>query len=233
MCRHSAEMEMTPGNYSPTGPRCMLTQMDGIRAGRCLDGHSSNIEPGGLVRVFPCVKRWPQFVSFGNGDLAPKGSMHTNVPQHIVDRIRESHPEDPTQEAYLCLGVLRRGDNDEEHLYKAEAETNKDANTEEAEVDREYGEDDYDENGVLKLDHFRGDKIVATRCSNFGAVIEWLFVPFIVEDEEATDGDDTNSAPETTAESNSDHFAQNAPQPTCAADSCSDADEVSTSVQDE
>lgn len=212
-------MKMIPGEYSPTGPRCMLTQMDGIREGRCLDGHSSDIEPGGKVRVFPCVKRWPQFFSFGNGTLAPKGSMHMNVPQHIVDRIRTSRPDEPPQESYLCLGILGRGDKDEDHLYEvSDTEASSGDGDEDQEIVKEYDEEEFGSDGFLKLDHFQGEEIVATRCSNVGAVIEWLFVPFIVESEAQEETMDSDS---------NDKEASNPQPPTCSSDSCFDSDDDS------
>jgi hypothetical protein len=220
-------MEMTPGRYSPTGPRCTLTLMDGIREGRCLDAHSIDIQPGGAARVFPCVKRWPQFFSFGDGGLAPKGSMHTNVPQHIVDRIRESRPNEPPQENFLCLGVLNRGTNDEDHLFDLipPKEDEDGQEIEGQEIDghlvKEYNDEEFDVDGFLKLDHFRGEEIVATRCSNIGAVIEWLFVPFIVEDENELPGVSGSTAAENEAD------ADVSPQPTCANDSCSDSSPAS------
>lgn len=201
---------MTPGDYIPTGPRCTLTQVDGIRHGRCLDAHSSGIEPGGKARVFPCVKRWPQYVSFGNGDLAPKGSMHINVPEHIVRRIRASRPDDPPQESFLCLGVLWRGDKDEEHLVRLDEEETDDVDGDIQEEEIEYTPDDYDEHGTLKLDHYKGDDIVATQCSNVDAVIEWVFVPFIEEDEAGTLQDDSTMA--------GNEPSVTGPPPTCSAD---------------
>ena len=212
---------MTPGSYSPTGPRCMLTQVDGIRVGRCLDGHSNDIEPGGKLRVFPCVKRWPQFFSFGNGTFAPKGSMHTNVPQHIVDRIRESRPGEPPQEAYLCLGVLGRGDKDEEHLYYTDDNKEEEVVADdEQELVEEYEEDQFGSDGFLKLDHFQDKEIVATQCSNVGAIIDWLFVPFIEEDGDAEIVGTTHGV-DNEDESIDESSTTNTPQPpTCSAESC-------------
>ena len=208
---------MTPGKYSPTGPRCMLTQMDGIREGRCLDGHSSDIEPGGKTRVFPCVKRWPQFLSFGNGTFAPKGSMHTNIPQHIVDRIIESRPDEPPQEPYLCLGVLGRGDKDEEHLYEVEDDS---GDGEDEVIVKEYDEDQFGTDGLLKLENFQGEEIVATQCSNVGAVIEWLFVPFIVEEDDSAEGKSEDAGDSDTANS----AGTQPQQPTCSNESCYESD---------
>jgi hypothetical protein len=213
-------MKVTPGNYSPTGPRCMLTQRDGIREGRCLDAHSSDIEPGGKARVFPCIKRWPQFFSFGNGTLAPQGSMHTNVPQHIVDRIRESRPEEPPQEAHLCLGVLGRGDKDEAHLYEVDATNDNDEAGVVEEIVKEYDDVEFGEDGFLKLEHFQDQEIVATQCSNVGAVIEWLVVPFIQEEDAVLLVDDASNA----AQPDEPAGAQQGtpPPPTCSTESCID-----------
>jgi hypothetical protein len=224
---------MTPGNYSPAGPRCMLTQFDGIRQGRCLDAHSNDIEPGGKARVFPCIKRWPQFYSFGNGTLAPQGSMHTNVPQHIVDRIRESRPDVPPQEAHLCLGILGRGDMDETHLYEVDTDNNTNDNATAAEEEdeviiKEYDDEEFGEDGFLKLEHFQDQEIVATRCSNVGAIIEWLFVPFIQEDDAILlvddDADDDNKDA-AQPEEPGDAGAQGNSPPTCASESCIDETE--------
>ena len=214
-------MEMTPGSYIPTGPRCALTQADGIRQGRCLDAHSDGIEPGGKARVFPCVKRWPQFVSFGNGQFAPKGSMHINVPKHIVNRIRASRPHSPPQEAHLCLGVLGRGDKDEEHLYEIEGGDDGHDDGDDAEEKIQYTEEDYDEHGILKFDHYMDDEIVATQCSNTGAVIEWIFVPFIEEEEEELIEADGVS---------SETGCTNGPPPTCSADSSCAETKADTSM---
>lgn len=194
----------------------MLTQMDGIRAGRCLDGHSTGIEPGGEVRVFPCIKRWPQFVSFGNGTFAPAGSMHFNVPKHIVDRIRQSQQtngdDDDEQEAHLCIGVLGRGDKDEDHLYGIEEEGEVEEQPEENIHTEEDGKDEeLAEDGRRKLKKWKGEKLVATRCSNTGAIIEWLFIPYIVEDEHADNA--------TVVEENQSSEALGSSAPTCASSS--------------
>lgn len=83
-------MEVTPGLYTSTGPRCMIRMMDGMRMGRCLDSDSLDAQPGGLVHVFPCTKRWNQFHSFGNGRDVPRMAIHTNVPLHTRNRIAET-----------------------------------------------------------------------------------------------------------------------------------------------
>jgi len=210
----------------------MLTQMDGIRAGRCLDAHSTDIEPGGQARVFPCVKRWAQFFSFGNGTFAPNGSMHMNVPQHIVDRIRESRPDEPPQENHLCLGVLGRGENDEGHLYEydsADEAEDSEAVEQQEEIVEEYDDDQFGDDGFLKLEHFKNKTIVATRCSNVGAVIDWLFVPYIIESEEGTEDVGANTAGEEAdknegAAESSDELVQPPLPPTCSTDSCPESD---------
>ena len=62
-------MNVTKGKYSVAGPRCMLKQMDGMRAGRCFDGQADSLQPGGETQVFPCWgEKWFQFVAFGTYD---------------------------------------------------------------------------------------------------------------------------------------------------------------------
>jgi hypothetical protein len=171
----------------------MIQMMDGIRAGRCMDGESLDAQPGGLVHVYPCTKRWHQFLSFGNGKEVPKGSIHTTVPLHTRRRIAETGRE---QEAYMCLGVRGRGDLDEEDWLgeREEEEAYEESSHEEDPLDQidedsfSVDGDDMDEEehdgGRAPLSDWAGEQLIATRCSNVGAVIEWVLVPYIVEEEE-------------------------------------------------
>ena len=191
--REDGEVEVTPGTYNPTGPRCMIRMMDGIRTGRCLDGDSLDSQPGGAVHVFPCTKRWNQFFSFGNGKEVPKMALHSNVPLHTRNRIAETGR---VQEPYMCLGVPGRGKKDEEDWLgvRGEKDGNDSLNFEEAggaeAIDKDnfsLEEDDVssDETGpgeLSPLSEWERKQLIATRCSNTDAVIEWLVVPFIVED---------------------------------------------------
>jgi Core-2/I-Branching enzyme len=174
--RHaSADMLMTPGEYSPVGPRCMLTQIDGLRAGRCVDGEMDRLQPGGDLHVFPCMKKWNQFLSVGNGTLAPRGSLHTTIPRHIVDRIQYKGYE---QESFLCVGVLGRGDHDEEAWAEDLAKRGMTAR-----VDIEVSASIDTLKTLPPWSNFNGVQLVTTRCSNIGAIVEWVYVPFIVENE--------------------------------------------------
>jgi len=181
---------VTPGNYSLTGPRCMLKQMDGVRAGRCFDGDSGTTQPGGEVQVFPCVQRWVQFLSFGDGRLAPKGSMFFSIPSHIVKQIHNmGHEHIP----YMCLGVWGRGDKDEVDWDEEEEEDSKDSHDEAQSTDETVEWED--------LSEWEDEEIVSTQCTNVGAVVEWLFVPYIVEDadpaEDAVKSDNATEIPST------------------------------------
>ena len=169
-------MKVEKGSYSKTGPRCMLKQMDGPRTGRCFDGDSGELQPVGETQVFPCTKRWYQFLSFGDGRFAPNGSMFITIPSHIVSQIRNlGHKMTP----YLCLGVYGRGNRDE-------------LDWEDDDYDPELENDDISDNDDdeewAPLSEWLEQEIVTTQCTNKGAVIEWLFVPFITEDNE----DDTD-----------------------------------------
>ena len=175
----------------------MIKQMDGIREGRCIDGDSGYDNPSGDTHVFPCVHRWMQFFSFGDGRLAPQGSIFFTMPQHLVESVhRLGHEQIP----YMCLGVWGRGDADEEDWDKDDDEEEDVAETEVAEVE-EDNDDAEDSGGATRsgdeadapatcalsewdpLKEWNGEQIYTTQCTNTGAVIEWLFVPYIVEDE--------------------------------------------------
>lgn len=174
-------MSVTKGNYSITGPRCHLTMADGIRSGRCWDGGSESLQPGGSTQVFPCWPQWYQFLSFGDGEHTPLGSMHLTIPDHVVKQInRLGHSQDP----YMCLGVYGRGDKDELDWHDEEYIARKQGSA--SDTDSEQLEDE----GVAPLSEWAGDEVITTQCSNVKAVIEWVFVPFIVENEE----EDNNAA---------------------------------------
>lgn len=178
--------------------------MDGLRSGRCIDGESFDPQPGGPVHVFPCQKRWHQYLSFGNGKEAPTGALHTNVPLHTRRRIAETGRE---QEPYMCLGVPGRGDLDEEdwlghraRYVQGESESEDSEDNEQSmvdEIDHDNfsvdGDDENEEDGdneddePLDLWHWEGEQLVATRCSNTDAIIEWVLVPFIEEENSTTE----------------------------------------------
>jgi hypothetical protein len=212
--RYHGEVEVRPGRFNPTGPRCTIKMMDGLRSGRCLDGESFDPQPGGPVHVYPCSKRWHQFLSFGNGREVSAGSLHTNVPLHTRRRIAETGRE---QEAYMCLGVQGRGKLDEEdwlgkreeyyHSEESDSESgsedeedspvdnidqdNFSANADDLHTDEIYSEGG---DGLPDLSQWEDKQLVTTRCSNTGAVIEWVLVPFITEGESTTiyEDDDTS-----------------------------------------
>lgn len=166
--RENGIMNVTAGLYSVTGPQCMFKQMDGLRAGRCMDGESDRVQPGGEVQVFPCRKRWHQTFSFGNGIDAPKGSIHLNIPLHIQNRIRNKGKD---QEAHMCLGVLNRGNRDEQDWSSIDESYDNEDRIELADKNEDWS----------PLSEWKDEQLVTTRCSNVGGVIEWVFIPFINE----------------------------------------------------
>lgn len=119
--------------------------------------------------MYPCVQQWFQFVSFGDGVHAPVGSLYSIIPLHIVNQIKTlGHSQSP----YMCFGVYGRGNQDE-------VDWSEEANDED---DEEEEEEQPDSIEILPLSNWNGERIVTTRCSNKDAVIEWVFVPFIVEE---------------------------------------------------
>ena len=158
----------------------MFTVMDGIRSGRCLDGESLDHQPGGPVHVYPCTKKWNQFLSFGNGKQTPAGSIHTTIPLHTRNRIAQTGKE---QEAYMCLGVAKRGSLDEEDWFNEREDFLKSYEEEEQDdKDNQKETEVLDSDGHKSLIYWYGKHLMATKCSNEGAVIEWVLVPFIVEE---------------------------------------------------
>jgi hypothetical protein len=120
-------------------------------------------------------------------------TLHSNVPLHTRKRIAETGRE---QEPYLCLGVPGRGNLDEEDWLgvRGEGDEKYSSDNEDAEgmeeidkdnfsLDEDDANDDEMDHGELPpLSEWEGKQLIATRCSNTGALIEWLVVPFIVED---------------------------------------------------
>lgn len=169
-------LEMTPGDYSQTGPKCMLKIGDSIRKGRCLDVESDRTKPGAYLNIFPCEAKWNQLFSFGNGDAAPSGSVHVSPPPSM----RKSSSSGDNSSPHLCLGVQGRSDEDKEEWLRPEEDDDPD------ELWPWEGENatEYSDNGFKSLKYWDGIQLQTTPCSNEGAVIEFLYVPFIVEEYE-------------------------------------------------
>jgi hypothetical protein len=89
----------------------------------------------------------------------------------------------------MCLGVAFRGKLDEEDWFGERKEY-----FEGYDIDHRDpsaiapGEVKKDNEEYRHLMYWLGEHLMATRCSNEGAVIEWILVPFIVED----DNDETD-----------------------------------------
>lgn len=71
----------------------------------------------------------------------------------------------------MCLGIAGRGNADE-------VDWDGENNSQRASRVESIGND-----GWGNLSEWNGNGILSTQCTNAGAVIEWLFVPFIVEED--------------------------------------------------
>lgn len=196
----SGLINVTKGTYSKTGPRCMLKQIDGLRAGRCYDSQQDSLQPGGITQVYPCLHQWFQFVSFGDGEHAPLGSLYSIIPTHIVNQIKTlGHAQSP----YMCFGVHGRGSQDEVDWVDEDNDDD----------DEEIEGNEFDETTdatSMPLSYWQGEQIVTTQCSNKAAVIEWVFVPYIVE-EDANETDTQSSESEVISnEETADHDDEDA-----------------------
>lgn len=188
----SGEVEVTPGPFMPTGPKCLIKMMDGLREGRCLDGESLDNQPGGPVNVYPCTKRWSQYISFGNGVDVPTGSIHTVVPKYTQMRINATGRE---QEPYMCLGVARRGEKDEADWF----DKRKDFYESYEDLDEEIEALEGIDGEYPPLLYWMGQQLMATSCSNEGAVVTWTLVPFI-EEEDVDDDEGHKESSDSTPE---------------------------------
>lgn len=125
-------------------------------------------------------------------------TIHTNVPLHTRKRIAETGRE---QEPYMCLGVAGRGDSDEEDWLGVRTPVEEESSSDDEdelidEIDHDNfsleeddgdSESEMDEDGRPPLLEWEGQQLIATKCSNVGAIIEWVVVPFIVENYEPDD----------------------------------------------
>lgn len=184
----TGSLKVTPGNYSVTGPRCMLKQMDGIRAGRCFDGDTGSEFVGGEAFVFPCVQRFGQFLSVGDGSVAPAGSLFFHIPAHLVRMLSKDGEE---QHAFMCLSVGKLDDYGEISELKSK---------------RPYSE-------------WTDQRVVSIPCTDEKNVIEWVFVPYIVE--EGDDSTEEESRANSTSQDES--AASNIVAEGCTTPTCADA----------
>jgi len=184
-------MNATHGKYSITGPRCTVKLSATARAGRCIDTDSDDLNPSGKIRLWPCVHRWQQFLSFGDGRLAPKNSIFSTLPSQVVGQIKKMGHVDHIP--YMCLGVRHRGKDDGEKWSE-----DYDSSDDSDDYSEDYPDVDFDEynnNGLQwpPLSKYSGVRIKSMQCNNIGGVIEWLFVPYVVEEDAENDKNSTNT----------------------------------------
>ena len=165
----------------------MITQLGGSRNGRCMDIESERVEPGGRLQVYPCVNKWHQMFTFGDGIHARNATILASVPLHIINSLKYKKKD---QYPHLCVGVIGRGqteytpwkeDGNKERLDGVEFLPKK--------VKPENGETGATE-GESKLKSLRLWKfkqLVTIPCSDEDAIVDFVFVPFIVEDDEEED----------------------------------------------
>ena len=84
----------------------------------------------------------------------------------------------------MCLGVYERGDEDELDWGDESYETDK----KERATAKKMNSADLPANEWEPLTEWKGAAIVTTQCTNAGAVIEWVLVPFIEDETEFEDG---------------------------------------------
>jgi len=132
------------------------------------------------MHVFPCVHRWHQLFSFGNGVDAPIGSIHTVVPLHITRTIEKKKR---TQKTAMCLGVYGRGKLDEEDWDEDVEENQQEYNTlRNHSLLRNRTVEKEDSKEPHLLSEWNGERLVTTRCDNDHAIVQWAFIPMVHEE---------------------------------------------------
>jgi hypothetical protein len=109
---------------------------------------------------------------------------------------RQLEKKEKVVHPHLCLGVFGRGDADESAWIEDEDE------------DEPWDPWEYDDverypNGRKSLQLWSGHQLQSTPCSNVGGVIEWYYVPFIVEEyeeDEKTEAEGENAGEESEEE---------------------------------
>jgi len=194
---------MIPGVYAEKGPSCGIKVGDGLRKGRCLDVESEITRPGGMLNVYPCAWKWYQLFSFGNGTIAPRGSIHASLPLHMA---RQQEKKDKQVYQHLCLGVYGRG-NANESEWKTVDENEPWDPWECDDDERSCDNIEKYSNGRKSLQLWRGQHLETTPCSNEGGVNEWLYVPFIVEKYDNETADELTTILETEERASTDDQA--------------------------
>jgi hypothetical protein len=175
------------GNISSSGPHCMLKMYGGIFDDKCLDfSLGLMIEAGSQLTLHTCTFRWHQSFAFGNGKLAPIGSIHSTIPSHALQTIRHKEIENITK---LCIGVANRGNiplepwNDKTLLHSMSPRLAEKLGSIEKSM---FVPLDKDESESLQpLDLWAGKIVTTVPCFDEDAVIKFVIVPFIVEDEQS------------------------------------------------
>ena len=167
---------MTRGFISPEGPHCMIKQKGGLRDGRCVDIANERVEPGGMLQVYPCITKFHQMFSFGDGIVAPKGSVFASVPNHIVKALEYKGKE---QYQYLCIGAMGRSKT-EYSPWEEDEDKEEQYNT--VDYIPERAKDAHSQNRIPSLRLWKEKRLVTIPCNDADAVVNFVFVPFIVED---------------------------------------------------
>lgn len=183
---HNTAQMISTGNYFSSGPHCMLKIYGGIFDDKCLDNSLGlSVEVGSQLTLNRCTSRWHQSFAFGNGILAPNGSIHTTVPSHVLQTNRQKEVESITE---LCLGVANRGNFPlEPWKDKTLLQSMSPKLIEKLGVVNKTMFVPFDNSGaglLQPLELWEGKIVTTVPCFDEDAIIKFVFVPFIVEDKE-------------------------------------------------
>lgn len=174
---------MVSGIYSPTGPQCMIKLRGGVRDGRCIDIQGERIEPGGQLQVYPCLNQWHQLFGFGDGKVSRNATIFGTVPTHIVNALKYKGRE---QVPHLCFGVMGRSETN--YSPWKEDENKEQFNTVDfLPIKAKKITADGNGEGTRRLKSLRlwkSKQLVTIPCIDKDAIVDFVFVPFITEDDD-------------------------------------------------
>jgi hypothetical protein len=184
----TAQMESSRGKHSSS--HCLIKILGSRRAGYCIDIQGERLEPGGQMQVFPCMNKWHQMFGFGDEEVAPIGSIHSSIPKNVLNTILHKGKD---QAAQLCFGASGRGGNKYDSWSEDDDTVNLDTDDfvpKKSELDPYFDKDE-----VPPLSLWQDKFLVTVPCADTSAVIEFVFVPFVVEGvyQENIDIDDTEA----------------------------------------
>ena len=176
----TGEMEATSGRYSPTGPQCKIQQMGGAYDESCMDIYDEQFETGGILKVYDeCLNQWYQWFSFGDGIISRNATIFGSVPTHLLKTLKYKGKD---HSPHLCFGVAGRSKNE---YTPWREDRNEDFQFTSIDfIPRQAMKKVKNGDKLLPLRLWEDKQILMIPCTDEGAVVDFVTIPFIEEEED-------------------------------------------------